>query len=245
MKKYYLLILLLIPISFLLYKLYYELHLPIRYPNFGIRIPAGYEIHGIDVSKYQANIDWNSVAEMRDRNAKVSFVFMKATQGTYLVDKQYKRNWKSSKKAGVIRGVYHYFDMRNNATKQADFFVKNVQLENGDLAPVLDIEETKGFSTAQIQEKCKIWLNLIENHYKIKPIIYTNVAFYDDYLGDDFDEYPLWVAHYKQPLRPRINRKWHFWQHNDNGTVNGILHPTDFNIFYGNVDELSEFRIKK
>ncbi|MCK7558626.1 hypothetical protein MKQ70_27970 [Chitinophaga sedimenti] len=51
--------------------------------------------------------------------------------------------------------------------------------------------------------------------------------------GKEFDDYPLWVAHYYQKERPRINRRWVFWQHSDIGRVNGIRSHVDFNVFRG------------
>ena len=50
----------------------------------------------------------------------------------------------------------------------------------------------------------KRWLEIVENHYGVKPIIYTNVDFYNRNLGSEFDNYPLWVAHYYQTEQPRI-----------------------------------------
>ncbi len=65
------------------------------------------------------------------------------------------------------------------------------------------------------------------------PIIYTNVDFYKNYLKDDFDGYPLWVAHYLQKERPSIYREWAFWQHSEAGRVNGIVTRVDFDVFNG------------
>ena len=73
----------------------------------------------------------------------------------------------------------------------------------------------------------------VEKQYGIKPVIYTNIDFYKNYLQNDFDDYPIWIAHYLQPEKPRIERKWSFWQHNESGRVNGIKTPVDFNVFSG------------
>ena len=85
----------------------------------------------------------------------------------------------------------------------------------------------------------KEFLDAIEMNYRVKPIIYTNIDFYNHYLKDYFDDYPLWVAHYLQPYKPRIKRPWTFWQHNEAGRVNGILARVDFNVFNG---DSTEFR---
>ena len=81
----------------------------VRYPAFGISIPENYLIHGIDVSKYQATISWESVKEMKVKDIQLGFVFIKATEGIVNTDPQFKRNWKKSKQAGLIRGAYHFF----------------------------------------------------------------------------------------------------------------------------------------
>ena len=64
-----------------------------KYPNFGIQIPTGYSVMGIDISHHQSKINWEQVSNMRDLGMKVNFVFMKATQGCYMCDKQFSRNW--------------------------------------------------------------------------------------------------------------------------------------------------------
>ena len=74
----------------------------------------------------------------------------------------------------------------------------------------------------------------------MKPIIYTNAHFYERNLAGRFDEYPLWVAHYLVKDKPRINRKWHFWQHSETGRVNGINARVDFNVFNGDSTDFRE-----
>jgi lysozyme len=116
---------------------------------------------------------------------------------------------------------------------QAQNFIKRVELESGDLPPVLDVEQRNGSTVSQLKAEVKKWLETIENYYGVVPIIYTNVDFYNNYLGPEFDKYPLWVAHYYEEQQPRIKRNWAFWQHNDQGNVNGITSKVDFNVFNG------------
>jgi lysozyme len=210
-----------------------------RYPEFGISIPESYSIHGIDVSKYQESISWEDVQAMRVRDVQLGFAFIKATQGIGNVDPQFKRNWKRVKKNGIIRGAYHFFMASKDGRMQAETFINQVELEPGDLPPVLDVEELYGCTFERLKKEIRTWLAVVENYYHVKPIIYTNVSFYNRCLGSEFDEYPLWVAHYYQPHQPRISRGWTFWQHNDEGRVNGIISKVDFNVFSG--DSL-EFR---
>jgi lysozyme len=205
----------------------------VRYPAFGIPIPENYSIHGIDVSKYQQIISWESVKEMKVKNVQLGFAFIKATEGIVNTDPQFKRNWKKSKQAGVIRGAYHFFLATKDGRAQAENFISQVDLMKGDLPPVVDIEQTYGVSTTILRKELKEWLDVVENHYGVKPIIYTGVDFYSRNLGKEFNTYPLWAAHYYQYTTPRIDRNWDFWQHSEEGRVNGILSKVDFNVFNG------------
>lgn len=204
-----------------------------RYEEFGISIPGDYEIHGIDVSKYQSVIAWEEVKNMKVQQIQMGFAFIKATQGVSGTDPQFKRNWKKAKDAGLPRGAYHFFIASKDGKEQAENFIDRVKLESGDLPPVLDVEQLNGVSATQLRTEIKKWLAIVEKHYGVKPIIYTNVDFYIHNLGEDFNDYPLWAAHYYRPDQPRIGRDWLFWQHSDEGRVNGIVSKVDFNVFNG------------
>ncbi len=203
------------------------------YTEFGIDIPGNYQIHGIDVSKYQQKVQWKAVKDMKVNDVQLGFAFIKATQGTDRTDPKYPLNWEAAKEASIARGAYHFYNPKQSGKYQAKHFIRNVQLEAGDLPPVLDIEVINGVNTKKLRKELKVWLKEVEEHYKVKPIIYTNAAFYDSYLGKEFDSYPRWVAHYQEPEQPRIRRKWAFWQHSDKGRVNGIAAAVDFNVFNG------------
>lgn len=211
----------------------------VRYQAFGIDIPTNYSIHGIDVSKYQEVIDWESVKQMNVEGVQINFAFIKATEGLNDEDRYFKRNWRRTKDAGMTRGAYHFFLATKSGRQQAENFISTVELKPGDLPPVLDVEQTYGIPAAKLRERIKEWLVTVENYYGVKPIIYTYVDFYDAFLKDEFDDYPLWIAHYLQKEKPRIYRNWHFWQHNEQGRVNGIFYRVDFDVFNG---DSTEFR---
>jgi len=215
-----------------------------HYPAFGISIPGGYSIHGIDVSKYQHLISWEGVKEMKVKNIQLGFAFIKATEGISYTDPQFSRNWKKAREAGVVRGAYHFFIPSRDGKAQAQHFIDKVDLGAGDFPPVLDIEQLNGTAVNVLKKRAKEWLDMVEAHYGVKPVIYTNVDFYNRNLGDEFDEYPLWVAHYYQPQQPRIDRGWVLWQHSDKGRVNGIVSPVDFNVFNGDSAEFRQFLIR-
>ncbi len=215
-----------------------------RYPEFGIAIPENYPIHGIDVSKYQDLIAWEEVKAMKVKNIQLGFSFIKATEGIGNTDPRFQRNWKKANENGITRGAYHYFIGSKDGKMQAENFIDKVELESGDFPPVLDVEQLNGSSAANLKKEAKKWLETIENYYQVKPIIYTNVDFYNRNLGTEFDKYPLWVAHYYQPGQPRIKRGWVFWQHSQEGRVNGITHPVDFNVFNGDSLEFKNLLLR-
>jgi lysozyme len=203
------------------------------YPGFNIDIPTGYRVHGIDVSKYQQLINWKEVKNMEENGLRIGFVFMKATEGVQNVDAQFRRNWLLAEEQQLPKGAYHFFIPGKDAMRQATNFMEIVSLKKGDLPPVLDIEIGRRLSVPQMQKQAKIWLHAVEEKYGVKPIIYTNIDFYNKYFYEGFEDYPLWIAHYLQPDKPRIDKKWIFWQHSETGRVNGIQAPVDFNVFYG------------
>jgi len=216
----------------------------IFYPGFEISIPEGYQIHGIDVSRYQQSINWEEVSQMESRGIKIGFAFIKATEGISSIDNRFGRNWKEVQKQHITRGAYHFYVPGRNPTKQAENFIGVVDLEPGDLPPVLDIEKSGRLTVNQIRNDAKTWLDIVEKKYGVPPIIYTNISFYEKYFDSGFEKYPIWVAHYLQPDKPRTNKKWHFWQHSETGRVNGIRGMVDFNVFFGDSTEFNKLRLQ-
>lgn len=216
---------------------------PVFYPGFGITIPSGYSIHGIDVSRYQGNIEWGEVKNMESMGLKIGFAFIKATEGNTRVDRQFDRNWKKAKEQGIPTGAYHFFIPGKDPHTQAANFIQTVTLAPGNLPPVLDIEKTGRLSVSQLRSDVQQWLDKVESHYGVTPIIYTNISFYEKYFSSGFEKYPIWIAHYLQPHKPRTERKWTFWQHSEVGQVNGIRHKVDFNVFYGDSSDFKKLLI--
>jgi len=204
-----------------------------QYAAFGIEIPTKYSVHGIDVSRYQEYINWDTVRAVNVDNVQINFAYVKATEGLEDKDEFFDRNWKRMKGAGLTRGAYHFFLATKSGKDQAWNFIHTVKLESGDLPPVLDIEQAYGVRGDRLRERAREWLETAQAYYGITPIIYTNIDFYNNYLKDDFDKYPLWVVHYLEPIQPRISRDWTFWQHSETGRVHGIYTRVDFNVFNG------------
>ncbi|NLI64048.1 MAG: glycoside hydrolase family 25 protein [Bacteroidales bacterium] len=208
---------------------------------YGVCIPKGDYLHGLDVSRHQGKINWDDLALISKEELPLDFVFIKATEGGDFKDENFQSNFNSAKKTGFIRGAYHYYIPLTPAKKQADFFIQNVPLESGDLPPVLDIEViNKKMTSGALQDSIKIWLSLIENHYQVTPILYTSYKFKSKHLSHaDFDKYPYWIAHYYIDT-VRYEGEWSFWQHTDVGIVPGIKELVDLNVFNGTKVQLEE-----
>ena len=166
------------------------------FKGYGICMPAGYQVHGIDISHYQGDIQWKMLEQTRQGQFPIEFIFMKATEGGDYADDRFKANFDSARAHGFLRGAYHFYNPKTDPNRQADFFIRSVKLEPGDLPPVLDIEK-KSREVKKLQADLKIWLKKVEKHYGVKPIIYASYKFKTRYLNDSvFNTYPYWIAHY-------------------------------------------------
>lgn len=192
---------------------------------------------GLDVSEYQGKISWSYVDTL-EQKYPIDFVFIRATVGRDRKDFQFKRNWIGAKENKMIRGAYHYYRPNENSIEQADLFIKTVKLQKGDLPPVLDIEKLpKNQSLDSLKKGLKRWLLRVENHYKVRPIIYTGERYYSDFLKEEFGEYLFWIANYNF-YREKIEDDWLFWQFTEKATVPGIRKTVDVNIYNGDLQQL-------
>lgn len=209
-------------------------------PNY----PAGYEIHGIDISHYQGEIDWDLLRGGMIEGCPLRFIMIKSTEGSTRLDDRFADNFQQAREYGYIRGAYHFWSNKSSARAQAYHFLKNVHLEEGDLPPVLDVEHKPADTSVEdFQRDILTWLHIVEDRYHVKPIIYTYYKFKEKYLNAPvFDDYPYWIAHY---YVPKIEYKgaWKFWQHTDAGRLPGIKGPVDFNVYNGSYYDLKKLTI--
>lgn len=201
-------------------------------------------VHGIDVSYYQEDIDWNKVAAEGHK-----FAFIRVSDGLYHIDSKFSQNWSGAKSAGIIRGAYQFFRPNLDAIEQAQLLLDKMgPLEKGDLPPVIDVETTEGLSPSKVAGKVAEWINHIESKLGVKPIIYTGYYFWKDNVKSTaFGDYLLWEAWYHDfqdtsfcPLTPDPWIKWTFWQWTSSGTVSGIRIHVDRDIFDGTLDDLKK-----
>lgn len=201
------------------------------------------KIVGIDVSHYQGKINWKKVEFVNDKYP-IEFVFVRATQGNDDNDSQFENNWLECKRNNIIRGAYHYYRPNENSLEQAENFIKTVKLSKGDLPPVLDIEKLpKEQSIENLKIGLKRFLNKIEEHYEVRPIIYSSQRYYEDFLKDEFSEYTFWIANYNF-IDAEVNNEYLIWQFTEQAKIKGIQEKVDVNIFNGSYEDLRDLRIE-
>jgi len=203
--------------------------------------PAAEKLHhGCDVSGHSGNVDWAAVAATGH-----TFVFIKATEGQDLKDPAFDRNWPAARDAGIIRGAYHFYVTEDDPERQARFFTDTVALMPGDLAPVVDIELLGHGTKEGLAERLQRYLDLVEAHFGVKPIIYTSANFWDEHLTDGFGGYPLWIAEYEvdEPRLPKGWTEWHLWQHEGDAAVKGVEKGADLSRVNRSGPDLSKLVI--
>ncbi len=190
------------------------------------------KVVGFDVSQFQGNINWKEIDSV-EHLVPLQFVFIRATAGNDKVDSKFKENWKNAKEHNFIRGAYHYYRPNENSIEQANNFIKTVKLQKGDFPPVLDIEQLpKNQSIDSLKVGLKRFLKKIDEHYKVKPIIYSGEKYYTSFLKDEFSEYTFWVANYNFWVED-IKDDWLFWQFSEKASIEGINEKVDLNIYNG------------
>ena len=205
--------------------------------SFKGRTPAAYPVHGIDVARFQNNIDWNTA-----RRNGVNFAFIKATEGGDLKDINFDSHWQGAGQAAVKRGAYHFYYFCTPPEDQARWFIRNVPKTGGMLPPVLDMEWNPFSPTcahvrppaADVRDQMRRWLRVVEAHYGQRPIIYTTPKFYRENDLGRFRGYDFWLrTTAKTPAEAYPGQTWRFWQYSATGIVPGIGGDVDLNAFSG------------
>lgn len=203
--------------------------------NFGRSSPRHLAVHGVDVSRWQGDINWGKL-----RAQGANFAYIKATDGGDHLDPMFMKNWRNADAAGLKRGAYHFFYWCRVASEQADWFIRNVPKVDGALPPVIDVEWNgdssckRRPSREKVLEKMQIFMDKLERHYGQRPIIYTSPDFYRDNLRGAFPDYPFWLrAVAEHPSKVYPGRRWVFWQYSGSGLSHGVTGRIDLNVFHG------------
>ncbi len=210
---------------------------------------------GLDVSFYQNEPDTVQGINFQKMQEAGDFVIIRAGQNLW-PDPDFKFNWQESKKAGIPRGSYWFYDSRVDPKTQAEIWFELMNKDLGELPLFADFEERfKGKYSGW-----RKWYDFLERMRSLvgdKEIgIYTAYYYWTDNAPNSitqasnleyFHQYPLWVAHYgvEEPRIPKPWKKdeWLFWQFSEvgNGKAFGVESKSiDLNYFNGEESDFKE-----
>lgn len=205
-------------------------------PHRGVSRARKLPVKGIDVSIWQGDIDWARV-----RAAGIEFAYLKATEGGDHLDQNFRNHWQGAKRAGLLRGAYHFIYWCRPAHEQALWFMLHVPADPDALPPVLDLEWNahsptcaKRLPPKEAREMIDVLLAAMETHTGKKPIIYTDTVFHADVLEGRYKDYQFWLRSVAAPPKKIFRKRpWLLWQYTTTGRVPGIKGDVDLNAFYG------------
>lgn len=203
-----------------------------------------YPVKGVDVSAYQGEINWQELSKQN-----IKFAFIKATEGSSFVDKQFLYNFSEAQKTDLAVGAYHFFSYDSEGATQAKHFINTVKPFDGMLPPVIDLEfygdkEKNPPSRESVTRELKTMLSILEEHYGQKPIIYATETSYELYLESDYEQYDIWIRNVISEPRLSDEREWVFWQYTNRECIDGyegMERYIDMNVFSGNEREYHEY----
>lgn len=203
-----------------------------------------YPVRGVDVSRYQGDINWPELAAQ-----DISFAYIKATEGSTHVDPKFTHNYMHAQKTQLRVGAYHFFSFDSGAESQAANFTGQVMPYERMLPPAVDIEYYGKYSNSShpdvstVKAELGRLLELLYDHYGIRPVIYATQATYKTYIRGNFDDYDIWIRDkYFTPGDNIVN--WHFWQYSDKGVLpgySGVEKYIDLDVFRGTAEEFEQY----
>lgn len=193
-------------------------------------------MNGIDVSQWQGYIDFEAV-----RRAGVELVYIKASEGTDLVDPFFFRNYANASNAGLPVGFYHYLTAHSTEEAEAEayHFVETVEGLVNDARLVMDMEDIAGLTREEVNRIANAFLQVLQEYSGKAPAIYAGADNVAQVFGEALAVYPLWIAEYDvdEPTMDNPWETWAGWQYTDLGRVAGIQGHVDRDIF---TDEILE-----
>lgn len=234
----------------------------IKSPNEHKAYQCGANVYGIDVSHHQGIINWEEI--VLESNAKgevnrnntgdylqpVLFAIIKSSEGKDIKDDRFDFNFSEAKRCGIIRGAYHFFTSSSTGEEQANNYIACTELKKGDFPPILDIENNSGIGNDDFRKvinEAKVWLDVVENHYGVRPIIYTTKNIYDTFIASDVKlvKYKMWIANPSN--KNYIIKNCIMVQISHTATLNAIpesKNKVDLDLFVGDYSALKQYLSK-
>lgn len=194
-------------------------------------------VKGVDVSKYQGNIDWNKVKASGIEFAIIRVGYRGYGSGVLVEDSTFRQNIKGATAAGLKVGLYFYSQAINEteAVEEASMVISLCQGYNISYPIYFDTEKVAGdtgradnISRAQRTANAVAFCETIRNSgYKAGVYSYAS-WFYNQLNMASLSPYSIWIAQYRDQLSFDYN--YDIWQYSSTGTVPGIPKPTDMNV---------------
>ncbi len=197
------------------------------------------ELHGIDVSSFQGEIDWQAVKEAGIDFAIIRLGLRGMSAGLLYIDDYFHSNIEGAKAAGIDVGVYFFSQAitEEEAVEEANYVIEVLDgrvLQYPvffDWEPGNDPEDRTNaiYSSPEINEYAVAFCNTIEDAGYDSGIYFNNFQGYFQYDFNLFENQMLWLAEYNKAY-PRFYYDFDMWQYSCTGTVSGIEVPVDINI---------------
>ena len=182
----------------------------------------------LDVSVHQGPIDWPRVG--RDR---VVGAYVKASEGGDFRDQRFAENWRGLRRAGLLRGAYHYFTFCRHGSEQARNFLAAAPPDRTALPPAIDVETAGNCALrpqrADLLAELRAFLQPVEAAWGRRVVLYTSYDLDAAYGLTQALHRPLWV----RSLDIRPEGDWRLWQASATSRVDGIAGEVDVNVLRG------------
>lgn len=197
---------------------------------------TGSGVLGIDVSKWNGNIDWNAV-----KNSGVSYVIIRcgyrgSSEGKLIEDPKFVANIKGATSAGLKVGVYFFTQAvdEREAVEEASMVLEQVKNYKISYPIFLDVESSGGradsLDKATRTAVCKAFCQTIQNAGYTAGI-YANKTWLENKIDTkSLNAYKIWLAQYA--ASPTYTGRYDLWQYRSTGHVSGINGDVDMNISY-------------
>ena len=192
---------------------------------------------GIDVSKYQGNIDWNAVAADGITFAIIRVGYRGYGSGALVEDSTFRRNIQGATAAGLKVGVYFYSQAINEAeaVEEASMVISLCQGYGLPLGVYYDTEKVAGdtgradgISAAERTACAVAFCETIRNAGYSAGVYSYASWFYNSLNYANISKYKIWIAQYRDSLD--FNYRYDIWQYTSTGKVNGVPGGVDMNI---------------
>lgn len=210
--------------------------------NMELQFDNGSAKLGIDVSKWNEEIDWESVKDAGIEFAIIRCGYRGASTGALVIDPRYEENIRGAIEAGIPVGVYFFTQALDEveAVEEASMVIRLIEDYDVDYPVFLDSESAGGRGRADdldSEERTRVHKAFLQT---IEAAGYeTGVYASRNWLNERLDmtrlsDYRVWLAEYADV--PTYDQYYHMWQYTSKGTVEGISTNVDLNLCYMNID---------